>query len=83
MESKRKRLEKQDVRNNEKEIVELNKILRILMKLLRESLNCGWKIRKRVKFPIVHIYPRKVIQIVKLWFKIEANFIEMHMDNDP
>lgn len=71
IDSKREILVKENVRNNEKEIVELKKILSILMTLIRESLNCGWKLKKRVKWPIVQLYTRKVIHKVKVWVKTE------------
>jgi hypothetical protein len=58
-----------------REITELKGKLSVIMKLLHEWMEedqkCGWRMKKKVKWPIKHLYERNLRQWFNVWMKIE------------
>jgi hypothetical protein len=60
---------------NETEVVRLKERLSVMMKPLKEIIKkhhrCGWKLRRRVIWPIVQLFSRKLKHRFDVWMNIE------------
>jgi hypothetical protein len=59
----------------DKEMVELkaqlNYVKQLLQKKVDENHRQGWNVRKKVKWPIVHLFMKKLMHMMNVFIKIE------------
>jgi hypothetical protein len=67
----RKQMSQEEI---DRELVELKERLSIIMELLQESnedQRQGWNVRKKVKWPIVHLFMKKLMHIMNVFLRTE------------
>lgn len=49
----------------------------LLQERTREDQRCGWKLKKKVKWPIVQLFARKLRHIFDVWMKTEEKLLKV------